>query len=397
MREETQPLIGRGAKLSGAAMVTALVALLAFAPLASAAKDPLAGGTTTIKLNNGLYKELKKHGVKVSGVKPATVKNRTVKLPVAGGELDPLSGQGVVEHSGGVKLKRAKKSTTLKSLVLDTAKKSLSGKLGGKKLKIASLAGMSFKRDGFGVDVSVRKLKLTAKAAKLLNKKLGIKVFKANANAGSSSSATQPSTVTVLPSGKASLVTDKATVKKFENPPIPKGGLGVKIEPLTPAELEFPPFPPILKFPIGGGTIAPNATSGIVQTTGGVKLVQTPEESGIPIPGTTTMTLKAIWVDLGAHTASVEVIVESTISPKLNLGNLARSSIADVNLTGATVKSDPTAHTVTVENAVATLQAVTAETLNSVFGAPYDEAKIPHEKFAPGDGLGIFSFTAQTQ
>jgi hypothetical protein len=93
----------------------------------------------------------------------------------------------------------------------------------------------------------------------------------------------------------------------------------------------------------------------------------------------------------------VEVIVESTISPKLNLGNLARSSIADVNLTGATVKSDPTAHTVTVENAVATLQAVTAETLNSVFGAPYDEAKIPHEKFAPGDGLGTFSFTAQTQ
>lgn len=389
MKDETQPLIGRGAKLSGLAMVVALVALLALAPLASAAKDPLAGGTTTIKLDNGLYKKLKKNGVKLRGVKPATVKKRTVTLPVVGGELDPLTGQGVVEHRGGVKLKRAKKSTTLKSLVLDTAKKSLSGKLGGKRLKIASLTGMSFKRDGFGVDVSARKLKLTRKAAKLLNKKLGVKVFKANANAGSSSSATQPSTVTVLASGKASLTTNEATVKKFVTP-ILLGGLGVEITTASPAETETVanPFTPVLKFPISGGTIAPDATSGIVQTIGSVKLHQ------VLVPGVkeTTMTLNAIWVDLGAHTATVEVIVESTVDPKLNLGNLKRNSIADVSLTGATVKSDSTAHTVTVENATATLQAVTAETLNSVFGAPLGK-----KPFVAGDGLGTFSFTAQTQ
>ncbi len=388
MKDETQPLIGRGAKLSGLAMVVALVALLALAPLASAAKDPLAGGTTTIKLNNGLYKQLKKNGVKLGAVKPATVKNGTVKLPVGNGELDPLSGQGVVEHSGGVKLKRAKKSTTLKSLVLDTAKKTLSGKLGGKKLKIASLAGMSLKRDGFGVDVSVRKLKLTAKAAKLLNKKLGIKVFKANANAGSTSSATQPSTVTVLPTNKATLAASLSTYTKLAK-------VLVKISPVAPASEPVPIPPPVYEFPIGGGTIAPNANAGTIQTTGGLKLAQ------VFVPGSveTTMTLNAIWVDLGAKTASAEVIVESQgIDPKLNLGNLSRSSIADVSLTGGTVKSDPTARTVTVENATATLQAVTAETLNSVFVTPFEAiTKTSAEKLAAGDPLGTFSFTAQTQ
>lgn len=379
MKDETQPLVGRGAKLSGLAMVVALTAMLALAPLASAAKDPLAGGTTTLKLNNGLYKKLKKNGVKLSGVKPATVRNGTVTLPVGNGELDPLTGQGVVEHNGGVKLKRAKKSTTLKSLVLDTAKKSLSGKLGGKSVKIASLAGMSFKRDGFGVDVSVKKLKLTAKAAKLLNGKLGITVLKANANAGSTSSATQPSTVTVLPGGKATLVTDLKTDVKLAE-------LLVKLKTVPPAT-ESAPLPPTYDFPIGGGTIAPNAGGGIVQTTGGLKLVQT-----LGLEKVTTMTLNAIWIDLGAKTASVEIVVESTVDPKLNLGNLNRNSIADVNLTGATVKSDPTTRTVTVENGVATLQAVTAETLNSVFGAPLKKAP-----FVAGDGLGTFSFTAQTQ
>jgi hypothetical protein len=109
------------------------------------------------------------------------------------------------------------------------------------------------------------------------------------------------------------------------------------------------------------------------------------------------MTLNAIWVDLSAKSATVEVNVESTIDPQLSLGNLGRSSIADVSLAGATVTSDPAAHTVTVENASATLQAVTAEVLNQVFGAPWDAAEIPHPTFAAGDPLGKFTFTVQTQ
>jgi hypothetical protein len=204
-------------------------------------------------------------------------------------------------------------------------------------------------------------------------------VFKANQVLGGSTSTAQPTTVTVVPGGKATLVTDLNTDKKLNE-------LLVKIETVSPTT-ETAPLPPAYDFPIGGGTIAPDATSGIVQTTGGLKLVQNLGEKG-----KTTMNLNAIWIDLGAKTASVEVVVESTVSPKLNLGVLGRSSIADISLTGATIKSDATAHTVTVENATATLQAVTAETLNSVFGTPFEKAP-----FVAGDGLGTFSFTAQTQ
>ena len=81
-----------------------------------------------------------------------------------------------------------------------------------------------------------------------------------------------------------------------------------------------------------------------------------------------------IWVDLGAKTASVEVTITNPKTPEANLGNLGRASIADVNLTGATIVSDPATRTVSVQNASATLQAVTAETLNSVFITPIEKA-----------------------
>jgi hypothetical protein len=412
MKDVTQPLKGRGTMLSVVATVAALVGLLAFAPLASAASDPLSSGTTTLTLNKGFFKKLKKSGVKVLKVSPGTVKNRTVKLPVSGGSLDPTTGLGTVEQSGGIKFKRGKKTAPVNTLVLDTTTKALNAKVAGKSMKLASVAGVTVVRNGFGANVSITKLKLTGKAAKQLNKKLGFTgnnsgkkskrasaskadqkaekpPFKGNQVLGGSTSETQPKTVVVQAGGKASLITDEATVKKFVIP-IKSGGLGVELKTVAPAETAegLTLFTPVLKFPIGGGTIAPDASSGIVQTTGAVTLHQIL----VPAEKETTMTLSNIWVDLGAKTATVEVTVESTVDPKLNLGPLGRSSIADLNLTGATIKSDASAHTVTVENAVATLQAVTAETLNSVFGAPIKKAP-----FAAGDGLGSFSFTAQTQ
>jgi hypothetical protein len=412
MREVTQPVGARGMMLSAVATVAALVALLAIAPFASAASDPIASGTTTINLNKSLVKKLKKYGVKVLKVSPATVKGRKVALPVSAGSLDPTTGQGTLEHSGGFKFKAGKRTAPVNTLVLETATSSLKAKVAGKNMKLATVKGLTLARNGFGANVGISSLKLTGKAAKQLNKKLGFSgkknkgtkskrastskavqpPFKGNQVLGSATSETQPKTVTVLPSGQASLATDEATVKKFSLP-APQG-FGVKIEPIAPTEASAgkSPFAPVLKFPIGGGTIAPDASSGIVQTTGGVKLVQ------VLGPGIETkMTLGNIWLDLGAKTATVEVIVESNVDPKLNLGNLGRSSIADISLTGATISSDPNTRTVTVNNATATLQAVTAETLNSVFGAPYDAKSIPHPKFAPGDGLGTFSFTAQTQ
>ncbi|HEX7244677.1 MAG TPA: hypothetical protein VF245_03825 [Solirubrobacterales bacterium] len=399
---------------SAVAVVAALAALLAFAPFASATSDPVASGTTSVTLNKGFYKKLKKAGIKVLKVSPAKVKNRKITLGVASGSMDPTNGLGSLELSGGFKLKLGKKQAPVKGLVLDTAQSKLTGKVANKQMKIATVSGLTFARNGFGVNVNVAKMKLTGNAAKQLNKKLGFTgnkkggkkssasvskttkpPFKGGQVLGSSFSETQPKTVAVIADGsKAELLTNEATVKKFVTP-IGLGGLGVEIKTVSPAETQLTtnPFTPKLLFPISGGNIAPNASGGIVQTSGAVTLHQ------IIVPGEkeTTMTLNAIYVDLGAKTATVEVKVESTVDPKLNLGSLGRSSIADLSLTGATITSDPTSRKVSVANATATLQAVTAETLNSVFGSPLEALKIPYNKFAPGDGLGVFSFVAQTQ
>jgi len=414
MREVTQPVRARGTMRSAVAVVAALAALLAFAPVASATSDPLASGTTTITLNKGLYKKLKKNGVKVLKVSPATVKKRTVKLPVSGGSLDPTTGVGTVEHNGGIKFKHGKKTATVNTLVLETATASLKAKVAGKNMKLASVKGVTLTRNGFGANVSITALKLTGKAAKQLNKKLGFTgkkknkngkkvavkpLFKGNQTLGAAASETQPKTVGVLAGGNTNLTLSPAALQKLARVGPPpgegEGPFAVKLGIVPPTTLVSAGPPPTLGFPISGGTIAPDATGGIVQHTGGITLTQNLEAVG---KGETTLTMSNIWLDMGAKTATVEVTIENPKTPEANLGNLGRSSIADIQLTGATITSNPLTRTVSVQNGTATLQAVTAETLNSVFITPIEKATAePQEKFAAGDPLGTFSFTVTTQ
>jgi hypothetical protein len=405
--------------LSAVAVVVALAALLALAPFASATSDPVASGTTTISLNKGFVKKLKKYNVKVLKASPASVKGRTVTLPVSGGSLDPVTGLGTIEHSGGIKFKAGKKSAAVNTLVLDTTTASLSAKVAGKSMKFASVKGFTVARNGFGANVSISSLKLTGKAAKQLNKKLGFSgqkkgkakghkraaaskalqpPFKGNQVLGGSTSETQPKTVAVLPTGNAQLVLSNAALAKLNSvgphPPNEPGPFAVKLAPVEPTKV-VSLTPVTAVFPISGGTIGPAATTGVLQTAGGLKLTQNLEAVGA---GETTLVMGNIWVDLSAKTASVEVTITNPKTPEANLGNLGRASIADINLTGAAIVSDPAARTVSVQNASATLQAVTAETLNTVFITPIEKAtKEPQTKFAGGDPLGIFSFTAQTE
>ncbi len=420
MNDVTQPARGRGLMLSVVAMVAALVALLAFAPFASATSDPVASGTTSVTLNKGFFKKLKKAGVKVLKVSPGTVKNRKVTLPVSGGSIDPTNGLGSLELSGGMKFKRGKKTATVNTLVLDTAKSSLSAKVAGKSMKFAGVANLTYSRNGFGVNVNVAKLKLTGKAAKQLNKKLGFtgqkkgkakgnkrasasKVvqppFKGNQVLGGAFSEAQPKTVAVLPGGEASLVLSASALQKLKKVGPPPGEAAgpfeVKLSTVAPTTVTNPGPPPTVAFPIGGGTIGPTASAGILQTAGGLQLTQSLEAVG---QGTTVLTMGNIWVDLGAKTATVEVTIQNDKNAELNKGNLGRASIADIQMTGATITSDPATRTVSVQNASATLQAITAETLNSVFIDPIEKATMEaQEKFAGGDPLGVFSFTAHTQ
>ncbi len=181
MTEATQPRMARGTRLPLAALAAALFALLAFAPFASATPDPVASGTTTVTLNKGWTKYLKTFGIKIQKVGNTKVKGQKVTFKVSGGEMDPTNGLGTLTLAGGLKFKAGKKSATVKALVLNTGKSSLTGKVSGKKVKLAKLKGLSYSRNGFGVNVKLKSLKLEKAGAKQLNKKLGLRQGQAEA------------------------------------------------------------------------------------------------------------------------------------------------------------------------------------------------------------------------
>jgi Htaa len=399
MTEATQPRMARGTKLPAAVLAAALFALLAFAPFASAATDPVKTGSATVALNSGFVKSLKKQGVKIVKVGKAKLKGKRATFPVTGGEIDPTTGAGTLNLAGGLKFQAGKRKAPVRALVIDTVKKGLFAKVGGKRLKLAKLAGMSFVRNGFGLDVTVKKLKLTNGAARQLNKKLGFKrgpkPFKGNRLMAKANAEEQPSTVTILPGGNVAFSANAATLGKLAK-------VKVDVKPVAPTQVKgLGDF----EFPISGGTIAPDASTGVVQTNGGVVLTQK-LPTGPSTALETEITLGNFFVDLSARTVSVEVTLKSNASEELNRGAIGRASVADLNLTAAIVGANTTTRTVTVQNAGATLQPIAAEVLNG-FVKVYEgylqkaQGKTPaeaaQEQIVAGDPLGTFSFTTQTQ
>ncbi len=385
MHEVTQPRRARG-MLSVAFVATALLALLAFAPLASATPDPVASGTTTIKLDQKLTKELQQFGIKLSAIKPAKLKGKTATFAVTGGSFDPTTNAGSLTHSGGLKVKWGKKSVSIKALELNTSKKGLFGKVGGKKMKVATINGAKFARQGFGVKATIKKLKLTSNVAVALDKKLnpaqpakskGNKKgknkkggnnasksdaipapFKAGALLGSATATEQPKTTTLVPGGNMTVALNSDLVTKLSNAQVKIGTL--------PGTTTLPGN--TYSFPITGGNFASTGTAGTVQSGGGFSLGQNLTLSN----GTkldTNITLGGLWYDLQAKTISVEVSATSSASKDLNLGALGRSSVADVTIGG--VIADPKTRSVAVQNSSAVLQLVSGEVLNGfvkVFG-----------------------------
>ncbi len=371
-------------------MAVALVAMfvgLVWASTASATSDPLASGSTSLHLKRGFKKKLSNIDVNLQKWGSGKANNSKVDVLVNGGSLDPTNGQGTVDNGGGFKFKHGKRTVPITEIEVNTANRSVFAKVANARMKFGFLAGtMSYSRDGFGTIVKSTKLKLTGKAAKRINNKLGMskqQPLNGGRVMSNAYSATQPTTVTVVPGGDATLLTNIRTVGKFVS-------VGVDFVPIAPATEKLA-LPPSFFFPIGGGTIAPDASGGTVQTLGGVKLLQREFAPGLQL----SMTLSSIWIDLNTKVATAEVSIDSTDQARVPTpGNVGRSSIANLDLSGATISSDPTNHTVTILNATATLQAVTAATLNSIFAEPILRMR---DVFVEGDPLGPFSFTAQTQ
>jgi hypothetical protein len=437
MSESTRLGRARGRKMLPVALVAAaLIAMLAIASVASAATpNPIASGTTTLTINAKVLKAAKQAGIKITAVKPAKIKGSKATFAVTGGEIEAATGAGTIIHSGGLKITWGKKSVTLKALMVSTAGKSISAKIGGKTVKFASLAGVSATRLGFGNGITAKKVKLTSAGANALNKKLTpaptktkvkkngktivktLKVkppFTANTPFGSSNTEVEVKTDNVIAKESMVFNGDPTLLAKLAN-------VGVKIELISPTTASGTTF----TSPISGGTIAPNGSTGAVNSSGGLKLVQ-----NLPKGPSTSIALANIGVDLAAKTTGVEVIGESNAEEPggkkpLNIGNLGRSSIGDLTITGT--NPSPATRTVTV-TANATIQAVAAEVLEGfvkvyqgywtqvvtttlteevkaglktltaaeieAIAKKEGEAKVANDQIKANEALGSFNFTA---
>jgi hypothetical protein len=365
----TGPRRGRGKLVSF--LGGALISLLVLAPASSASYDPLGSGTTRLTLDNGFSALMKKNGVRLLSKSPAVVsKGKVVSLPVGEGEMDPTTGKGEIDQEGVLIFKRDNFSLPLKKLMLKTKRSPLYAKVGGGQLKIAIGAKIAVKREGFGTVFTAKDLKLSDKVAVRLNKKLHLgDVFEEGQLIGSIRSETQPQTIAILATGKATLTPNPETFAKLEN-------LHVSHNPVSPAELAPGP---LFTFPmIPAGAIAPDASSGTLRTGGSIELLQL---------GAGQIFWHEFWFDLSTGTALAEVDIEPAPPYPGKLGQVA---VLDLNRSAASVSSNPKARTITVTGAPLTLQAQSAANFNQAFaeGKPV---------FKAGDPFGTISFTAQGQ
>jgi hypothetical protein len=354
-------------KRTARASVLFLFLLLLASPAAEARNDPVGGGTTKLILSKSFATFLIENNLELSAKGGAKRKGSSFTLPVSGGSLDPTTGKGELDQQGTLAFESKGGKVPLRNIAIKTKRSPLIAKVGGSQLKVATAAAVSSRREGFGSSFQAKALRLTAKVATRLNKKLRPKVpFEEGQLIGSLVAKSQPQLITILESGRATLVFDAAFMAKLDS-------RFVALNPIFPAEHQGASF----SFPIAsGGAIAPDGTEGILRTGGAVEALQL--HGG-------QLFWKELWLDLGVRSDSAEVDIEPTPAFPGKLGR-----IAVFDLGAATVSSDNGARTISISGGPLTLNAQSATSLNEAFAER-------QEVFRAGEAVGALSFVAQAQ
>ncbi len=350
---------------------TALIAaafLVTLAAPAQAAYDTVGSGQTKLTLDKSFSSFLKKNGIKLTAKAGAKRKGKSITLPVTSGNVDPTTGMGEIGQEGTIAFQGAKGKVPLRNVTVKAKRDTLIAKVGGSQLKVASSDKRSSARSGFGTKYTAKALKLTAKVATRLNKKLRPEApFAPGQVLGTLISNAQPQLVTILEQNRASVALDPAFVAKMDS-------LFVSINPIFPAEH---PAGPNFTFPIiPGGAISPAGTEGTLRTGGSLEFLQL---------GAGQVFQHEFWLDLAAHSDTAEVDIEPI--PAFP-GKLGRVGAYDIGPFSAV--SDPKARTVSVSGASLTLTAATAQSFDEAFAAG-------KPTFSAGEAFGTVSFVAQGQ
>ncbi|MCW2953775.1 MAG: hypothetical protein JWQ48_2945 [Conexibacter sp.] len=326
-------------------LAVALLGLLAIAAPAGAANAvKLSGGTTTLKLDSGTAKALKKLGVKIAPVKPATSAAGGLAFPISGGSIDPQTAVGTITHKGGFTLSAGKTKLTLKNPTLATGKKpTLSVQLGKAKLVIGTLGlgKARVTRAGFATNVAGVKVSLTPGAAKALNAAFGVTAFKGGLVLGTASVKSTPAQI-ALASGTAMLAIDPTTAGALKQ-------LGVT---LAPAAGSTATATGALTFKVTGGLVDVKTLAGKIQSSGGLALSRGGQTLALTSPLITLSKTPTLGIDYSG----------------------APIAIADLDVSRLTTNVNAKTRTITLGGAVAKLNGVAASTLNGLFGVTQIQA-----------------------
>lgn len=362
----------------GAAAVIA--ALLAFVPAANAARDPISGGTTDLHLKKGFLKKLSNLGVGMAGISTGQVSGSKISLPVTEGMFDPTNAQGHITSPGGFQLVMGARTVPISDVEVNTVHGFVRANIAGAHMQLGTFANPTIGREEFGARVKAGQLVLTQKAANRISNKLRLKGAKRiNSRVMSNEfNITVPSTVTLLAQNEATLETSANVVKKLGEKGVQPSG----INPIAPAKQ---PKAANFTFPITGGTVAPNGSTGQVTTAGGVEILKKGKTSS------PQMKITNVILELQQKTGTVEIEILPTP------GQVGRSSIVELAFPSNSIQTNPTTRQITIQKAEAKLQAPAATTLNTVFNAGDEKAPPASSEFAGGELFGMFSATLQAQ
>jgi hypothetical protein len=354
------------------AIAACLAVLLCRAGAADAlgAYDPVSSGRTALRFDPQFLSVLKSNSVKVRGRQGAIFRAGVLSFPVDGGKFDPTTEGGTVEHGGAAAFATPAASVPLKDLQLKTTRRSapLAARLGGGQLKLGRARSSSVQRDGFGDRITVSKLALSAKAATRLSKRLHLRgAFQEGMSIGSAVTRVQPETVAIEGKGRVSFDLDPGIAAKLNE-------LHVAVNPIFPAE-----HPGSFTLAIFGGKLAPDLSSGRLETQGGLEFLQL---GG----GAVTWSDAAFDLSAGALVPAVQV----QPSPPYP-GKLGEVPVAALGLPPGSTSTDPPRRTLSISGATLALSSAAAATFNEAFARPQERDDV----FAAGDALGRVAVVAQ--
>lgn len=369
LRSRRKHDLNRWAAAVSLTVLTGLLLITTAAPPRASA-DGVESGTTRIQFARGLSNLLEAEGVRFSGIKGGKVQGRVLTLPVSGGLIDLGTANGWIDSTGGLRLRSEKKAARLTEITLDTSKGVLRGKLDGKALRISAVDSYAFSRAGFGDDIVAKGLRLTGRAAKLLNRKLGLEdVFRASRPFAAAFSSIQPYSDQVV-GGTLQIVFDPGTLAKIR-------GLGVEVRPNETSLIGSDPL--TYGAAATTGEIDPDMTYTWSAILGGFEISK-PEGPGPWVS----------WWGLGISLGESRVLSSPLVHTAS--GGLSGQTAGPFgsDFSGATFSVDPATRTATVSNVKATL-GTAAEAINELFAKPL--GKDP--AVAPSDPLGTISATLQ--